>query len=133
MRRLCSVLLLTLSGCSGVHDACLLPFQRTMTVTELFFGRDVPGRAELTDSEWSSFAASVIAREFPAGFTVLDGAGQWRDSATQAISRERSKVLLVVQPTSGLAPKIERVRAAYKEMYQQASVGTLTYEACATF
>lgn len=135
MTRLAAILLfLALSGCASERQGCLLDLQQRMTVVELFFGRDIPGRTPLTDREWSDFAASTIAKEFPDGFTVTDGDGEWRDPATQAITQERTKILTVAAPQSaGLAPRISRIREAYSRMYRQTSVGVLTYDACAEF
>ena len=105
-----------------------------MALIELFFGRDIPGREPLTDREWSDFAVSVIAKEFPDGFTVMDGDGEWRDPATQRITLERSKILIVAAPSSSdLASRVFRVRDAYRRMYRQTSVGTLSYDACGEF
>ena len=105
-----------------------------MTVVELFFGRDIPGREPLTDREWSDFAASVIAKEFPDGFTVTNGDGEWRDPATQALTREGSKILTVAAASSSdLAARVSRVRDAYSRLYRQTSVGVLTYDACGQF
>ena len=79
------LLLLALAGCAAERPECLVAGERPMTVTELFFGRDIPGRPPLNDQEWSDFSAGVIAKEFPDGFTTMDGEGQWRDPATQAV------------------------------------------------
>ena len=105
-----------------------------MSVTELFFGRNVPGREPLTDREWSDFAATVIAKEFPDGFTTADGEGSWRDPTTQVSARERTKILLVAAaPTADLSARITRVRDAYSRLYRQTSVGIMTYDACGQF
>lgn len=105
-----------------------------MTVTELFFGRDIDGRMPLTDTEWSEFTQSVVTKEFPDGFTVLDGDGEWRDSATHNVVRERAKILLVAtRPDTRLEEKIDRISGAYRRAFAQASVGVLTYEACGAF
>ncbi len=40
------------------------------------------GRAPLTDAEWAEFAAQTITPNFPDGFTVFDGEGQWRNPQT---------------------------------------------------
>ena len=105
-----------------------------MTVVELFFGRDIPGRGPLTDSEWAAFAASVIAKEFPDGFTVTDGDGEWRDPATQSVTHERTKILTVALPPSpDLASRVSRVRDAYRRLHRQTSVGVLSYDACGQF
>jgi hypothetical protein len=126
--------LLALSGCASSGSRCLLDSQRPTTVTELFFGRDIPGRGPLTDNEWTDFAASVIAMEFPEGFTVLDGDGEWRDPATQTMSRERTKILIVAtaRPTD-LASRISRIRDTYSRLYRQTSVGVLTHDGCGQF
>jgi len=105
-----------------------------MTVVELFFGRDIPGRAPLTDREWSDFASSILSTAFPQGFTVTDGDGEWRDPATQAVTRERTKILIVADAkSSDLASRVSRVRDAYSRMYRQTSVGVLSYDACGQF
>lgn len=127
------LILCDVSGCIPRSAACLLPDQQPTTVTELFFGRNIPGRAPLTESEWSEFAASVIAKEFPDGFTVLDGSGAWRDPATNAIMDERTKVVVVAAAEDDLATRIERVTSAYKRAYAQRSVGELSYATCGTF
>lgn len=127
-------LALALSGCAWSRSACLLDSQQPMTVTELFFGRDIPGRAPLTDREWSDFAASVVSKEFPDGFTVTDADGEWRDPSTQAVTRERTKILIVAAANlPELAARISRVRNAYLRLYRQTSVGVLTYVACGAF
>jgi hypothetical protein len=127
-------LILALSGCMASHPACLLDSQRPMTVVELFFGRDIPGREPLADREWSDFAASVIAKAFPDGFTVTDGEGQWRDPVTQAVKQESTKILTVAAVQSAdFASRISRVRDAYSRLYRQTSVGVVTYGACGEF
>jgi hypothetical protein len=135
MTRFAAVLiLLTVSGCAPDRGSCLLGSQQPMMVVELFFGRDIPGRAPLTDSEWSDFAASVLSKEFPQGFTVMDGDGEWRDPATQSITREQTKMLIVAAPNPpDLAARTSRIRDAYSRAYHQTSVGVLTYAACGAF
>ena len=66
-----------------------------MLVAELFFGRNINGRAPVTDAEWAEFAAWVITANFPDGFTVFDGNGQWRNPQTGRIGHEPTKILLV--------------------------------------
>ena len=129
-----ALIMLAVSGCAPERVSCLLDSQRPMVLVELFFGRNIPGREPLTDREWSDFAASVIAKEFPDGFTVTDGDGEWRDPATQRITHERSKILIVAAPSSSdLASRVFRVRDVYRRMYRQTSVGALSYDACGEF
>ena len=105
-----------------------------MSVSQLFLGRDIAGRRPLTDEEWSAFVSTVIAREFPDGFTVMDGEGTWRDPATQKIVHEQTKILVVASAsTYDLADRIDRISQAYRSAYAQTSVGSLTYNACGNF
>jgi hypothetical protein len=105
-----------------------------MLVAELFFGRDILGRGPLTEAEWSDFATRSITPNFPDGFTVMDGEGQWRNPATGKISREPSRILLVATPRSpDLAARLGRVIDAYKSRFHQQSVGVITRDSCAAF
>jgi hypothetical protein len=62
-----------------------------MLVAELFFGRGIKGRESLTDAEWAEFSAQTIIPNFPDGFTVFDGEGQWRNPQTGHIAGSRTK------------------------------------------
>ena len=130
-----SLMLLGVTGCASLGQAaCVLPSQRPMVVAELFFGRDVPNRAPLSDAEWSEFAATVIATSFPDGFTTFDADGQWRNPRTNHVAREHTKILLVVTTRSAdLGARLETVMAAYRKLFDQVSVGLITEDACAAF
>lgn len=105
-----------------------------MLVAELFFGRDISGRAPLSDAEWNGFAAAVVTPNFPAGFTVFDGDGQWQNPATGRIGRDRTKILLVAaKRTPDLAARLAAVIEAYKARFHQQSVGIITRDSCAGF
>jgi len=105
-----------------------------LATVELFFGRDIPGRAPLTEAEWSSFAARVVAQWFPDGFTVFDGEGQWLDQRTNRVIRESSKILFAAaDPESDLKRRIDAVVDAYRKEFHQRSVGVVTSLACAAF
>jgi hypothetical protein len=124
---------LAVAGCAE-SPACLLPSQKPMLVAQLFFGRDVPNRAPVSDAEWSAFAALVIARQFPAGFTVHDGEGEWFDPQTKITSREATKIVLVAADPSGdLGGRLAAVMDAYRRRFDQKSVGLVTRTECAAF
>jgi len=136
MRGFGAALLLGLAGCTPLHSQseCLVAGQRPMIVTELFFGREIPGRAPLSDEEWARFVAQIVTKEFPAGFTVIDGNGQWFDPTTHTITGERTKiVILAAVPAPDLTGRILRVRDAYRRLFHQNSVGVLTHTACGEF
>jgi hypothetical protein len=140
-----SLLLSALAGCAEPTPsapptappapyACLLPSEERMLVAELFFGRNIRGRGSLTDAEWARFAAEIVTPNFPDGFTVFDGEGQWRNPATGRIGRDSTKILLVAarrQPD--LAGRLAAVIEAYKVRFRQQSVGVITRDSCAAF
>jgi hypothetical protein len=105
-----------------------------MLVAELFFGRNIRGREPLTDAEWTNFAADTITPNFPDGFTVFDGYGQWRNPQTGHIAHDPTKILLVAAKRSpDLADRLGAVIDAYKTRFQQQSVGIITRDSCAGF
>jgi hypothetical protein len=130
--------LLLAAGCAGppgaIERPCALSGQTPKLVLHLFFGRDIPGRVPLTEAEWEAFAAEIVSPQFPEGFTSFDGAGQWRDPRSQAISRERTKIVLVaVEPAPDLAARLAAVSDAYRARYHQVSVGVITERGCGAF
>lgn len=105
-----------------------------MLVAELFFGRNIPGRGPLTEAEWAEFGDEVITPNFPAGFTVMDGQGQWQNPSTGKISRDPTRILLIAVPRSpDLAARLSAVIEAYKTRFHQQSVGLVTRDSCAAF
>jgi hypothetical protein len=136
-----AALVLSLAGCAppmepssppGQPHQCLLPSEERMLVAELFFGRNINGRAPLTDAEWAEFAAQAITANFPDGFTVFDGNGQWRNPQTGRIGHEPTKILLVAAKRSpDLAGRLTAVIDAYKTRFHQQLVAIVTHDSCA--
>lgn len=129
-----------LAGCNALTPPkpaaaqCPLPSQDRYASIEMFFGRDIPGRGPLTDAEWDDFVAHVVTEQFPDGFTVIDGEGQWFDQSTGHMTHEASKILLVAaDPDSDLKTRIGSVADAFRKQFHQRSVGILTSEACGAF
>ncbi len=105
-----------------------------MLVAELFFGRRIRGREPLTDAEWAGFAAQIITSNFPDGFTVFDGQGQWRNPQTGLIARDPTKILIVAtRRTPDLGRRLSAVIDSYKTRFHQQSVGLITRDSCAAF
>lgn len=92
--------------------------------TELFFGMDKPG-PDVTDYQFQRFINDTVTPRFPDGLTVLAGNGQWKDSESGKIVRERSKVLIIVYPIDAAedsSRKLEEIRSKYEKQFQQESV-----------
>lgn len=100
---------------------------------QLFFGRSTPDGREVSDEQWAAFLAEVVTPRFPAGLTVLDGAGQWRDDSG-TIERERSKVLwILAAPGEETLRLIDEISSEYERRHNQDSVLRIHGTACASF
>jgi Protein of unknown function (DUF3574) len=91
--------------------------------TELFFGL-AKSDGEVTETEFRRFLHECVAPRFPDGFTVVAGFGHFRDDDRIPIE-ERSKVLILLYPDDARqesGKRIEEIREAYKEIFQQESV-----------
>lgn len=117
----------------GALAACPLPRLHPMIAVEFFMGRDIAGRSPITDAEWGSFVASDITPRFPAGFTVLDARGQWRDPAGRTASEPAHLVRVWTEATPDLPARVEEVAAAYKSRFRQLAVGVAVTSGCADF
>ncbi len=134
--------LLLLAGCvespgpllPATPTSCLLPAEQRMLVAELFFARGVKGRQPVSDAEWAEFTAQAITPNFPDGFTVFDGEGQWRNPRTGQIAGGRTKIVLVAAKREpDLARRLSAIIDAYKAQFKQQSVGIITRDSCAAF
>jgi len=112
--------------CSGRH--------KPQQVAELIFGRSIGGRIEVSEERWTLFVDDEITPRFPDGLTVFDAAGQWRDKASKKITRESSKIVLIVLPGNAedLA-RLNEIAEAYKRSFGQQSVGMIVRPACVSF
>jgi Protein of unknown function (DUF3574) len=130
-RAFASVVAVALAGCAGVGpNACALGLQ-PMVQAQLFFGLNVAGRGMVSNDEWRQFLDEEVTPRFPAGFSVADVDGQYRN-AGGGIARERSKQLLIVGP-GGDETKLNAIRDAYKRRFNQESVLLVESPVCAAF
>ncbi|MFG3254719.1 DUF3574 domain-containing protein [Streptomyces sp. NPDC048172] len=93
--------------------------------TRLYFGTaDPDGGPAVTDRQFRAFVDKHVTPRFPEGLTIQNGRGQWKDKQG-TIERERSYELTVMYPESE-APThdgdIQRIRSAYKRLFNQESV-----------
>ena len=110
-----------------------------MLVAELFFGRNIPGRAPVSEAEWADFVAQVIRPNLPDGYTVLnsaDGAGKLLPGAPPIgrAAREPAKIVIAAAERSpALRDRLTAIMDAYRSRFRQQSVGVITRTACASF
>ncbi len=98
------------------------------------FGRKGSDRIGVNEVAWARFLDLEITARFPDGFTVLSGAGQWRDQVSKKIVREPSRIVQIVLPgdAEDLA-RINEIVEAYKARFQQQSVAVILHTACVSF
>ncbi len=135
-RAVCLVIVVaSQTGCAATPAAVCSPgLGRPMQVFELFFGRAIAGRNDLTETEWQRFLDDTVTVNLPGGYTVMDGSGAWMNPVTRQTTREASRVILVALPDSpdNLAA-VNRIRTAYQETFHQQLVGMTVAPACASF
>jgi hypothetical protein len=95
-----------------------------MIRTELYFGLDRAGAPQVSDDEWQEFVREVITPRFPEGLTVLNGAGQWRDT-NGTVVREPSRIVIILRPVEHSESSdraIEEIRSEYVKRFEQDAV-----------
>lgn len=124
--------MLLLAGCTPPPLCQGIPGDAGVTV-QLFFGRTT--KSELIgDAAWNAFLAESVTPRFPAGLTVLEARGQWRQRATgRVISQPSSVVEIVTEGTPADYEKLQAIRADYKAKFAQESVGLVTNRSCASW
>ncbi|MGD9482604.1 DUF3574 domain-containing protein [Streptomyces sp. TRM70308] len=99
--------------------------------TRLFFGTGRHGgEPPVTEQQFHAFLDSEITPRFPAGLTLQEGYGQWRDRAGD-INSERSYELVLLYPATKAKESdklIEEIRARYTERWGMESVGRVDDE-----
>jgi hypothetical protein len=111
-----------LGGCAQQQaSSCVAPLRPAVEV-DLYFGRNIAGGGEVSDTDWASFLATEVTPRFPDGLSVIDMAGQWRGPSGE-ISRERSKMLVVIVfDAPAHAPKVQAIVDAYLKRFRQREV-----------
>ena len=99
----------------------------------LFFGRSRQGVEVVSDAAWDAFLADEITPRFPDGLTVLDAAGQWRDSSGTVI-RERAKLVIILAGPGGESLRhTEEIAEGFRRQFDQESVLRVIGETCVAF
>jgi len=99
------------------------PAGDAMTATRLYFGLSIPGGGTVSEAAWRDFLAREVTPRFPDGLTVNEASGQWRDTRTGRVVRERARVLLVLHKNSAKAKAaLADIIARYKARFRQQSV-----------
>jgi Protein of unknown function (DUF3574) len=134
LRRAALLILAAVWPSFALADPCPIAGQTPMLIVQMFFGQNIAGKKNITPAAWHGFLRMQVTPRFPDGFTVFDAYGQWRDTATSRIDRERSKVVEIATPeTPDVVTKIQELAATYRKQFRQQSVGIVTTPGCAAF
>lgn len=126
--------LLALGACTPppqtAVSACAAPLKPALEV-DLYFGRETDKGREITEAEWASFLTEEVTPRFPAGLSVIDVAGQYREPSGR-IQRERTKlVVVVVFDAPAHQPKVQAIVETYSKRYGQHGVFRVEHAVCA--
>jgi hypothetical protein len=137
--RAAAIVAILMPGLLGVEAAeaaaairCRPPLE-PWTQVELYFGRGLGGDAVVSQEAFQDFLAEQVTPLFPDGLSVVDVAGQFRDSEG-TIVREPTKLLILLVPDAAeVVPDVETIVAAYKERFDQQSVLHAEQPVCVGF
>jgi len=90
--------------------------------TDLYFGTQQPNGTAVPDEEFAKFVDEEVTPRFPDGLTILTGFGQFRNSQGVLVKERSHLLILFYPPRSESNAKIEAIRTAYKQRFQQESV-----------
>jgi hypothetical protein len=125
------------TGCAAMPSAaCPAGLGQPMQVFvfDLFFGRAIAGRNDLTENEWQGFLDDTVTVNLPDGYTVMDASGAWMNPITHKTIKEPSNVILVALPDSpDSLEAVNRIRTAYQVRFHQQLVGMTVTPACGSF
>ncbi|MEJ8642940.1 DUF3574 domain-containing protein [Streptomyces sp. MS1.HAVA.3] len=107
---------------AALHTDVGEPYQET----RLYFGTErADGRGPVGEQEFMRFLDREITPAFPEGLTLHDGYGQWRGQDGKIVREDSYEVVLLYpeKEAGERSTRIERIRQAYEDRYQQDSVG----------
>ncbi|MFI8363027.1 DUF3574 domain-containing protein [Streptomyces sp. NPDC085612] len=96
------------------------------TETRLYFGTErTGGGGPVAEGEFMRFLDREITPAFPEGLTLHEGYGQWRGRDGKLVREDSYEVVLLYpeKEADERSRRIERIRDAYEDRYQQDSVG----------
>ena len=105
-----------------------------MRLYDLYLGRAVAGRADVSDTEWREFRDQVVTPALPDGYTVFDAQGAWMNTKSRTTIVEATKVLSVALPnTPESLAAIARIRGTWQSRFHQYVAGMTVHDVCASF
>lgn len=110
------------AGC-GSHHGPRPDFEgcSDRVLDRIYFGFNTPD-GQVSDEQWRLFLEKEVTPRFPAGLTVVEARGQWRNNA-HAVEREQSRIVEILHENNAEAgARIDKLVSEYKSRFQQEAV-----------
>lgn len=101
-------------------------------VSRIYLGASIPTGGWVGQDNFKDFLETEVSPLFPNGYTVLQGAGTWRDEVTHQTIQETSRIIEIAHGYQDLA-LIREVAMAYKARFDQQAVMVSTTLATISF
>lgn len=119
------------AGQTAISDANTS--QKNFLKDELYFGLSKLNGETVSESEWQEFVKEIITPRFREGLTVLDGSGQFLNSAGILIREQSKIVILIYESSAEKEGAVNEIIETYKRRFQQESVLRTTTEVKVSF
>ena len=98
---------------------------------QLFFGLADSSGNQISDAEWEQFQTEVITPRFPAGMSVIDVKGQWREPDGD-IQRENTRMVrgLMAAPDGDGLRLVNEISDEFVRRFNQDPVFRIMSEVC---
>lgn len=101
-------------------------------VSRIYLGAAIPKGGWVGQDEFQAFLNTIVAEQFPDGFSVSTVEGAWRDTETGDLIREVTRVVEVAHDYDALG-RIRYVAGVYKATFDQQAVMVSTTQAAVSF
>lgn len=102
-------------------------------IADLYFGRNIGGSFGVDDAEWQAFVDREITPRFPDGLSITDVSGQWRGPSGEIVREPSKAVMVILSGEPDERAKLDAIRAAYVEAFDQDAVMLIQRSACVGF
>ena len=104
----------------GLRVQASLPQERIRT--EFYLGRGISCRPPVSAADWRRFVAREVSPRFPAGLTVIDASGRFRNRQG-GVTEEGTLLLIIIHPADPNSKRhLAAIRDAYKRWFRQETV-----------
>jgi hypothetical protein len=94
--------------------------------TEIYFGRNISARGEISEQQFAEFLLDQVTQAFPAGMTIYDAYGQMQHSNGEIVKQKTKVLVLVHKDSKADNDVIHKVITAYRSKFGNPQVMLLT-------